>query len=87
MHTDEYEISLSRELHVCEKKIERISKTLAGIETKYGMKTEAFVVEVGRENTFVQKEDYQRWITEFEALKKWEALRDQYAALLRLMKI
>jgi hypothetical protein len=87
VHTDEYEISLSRELHVCEKKIEKIAKTLAGMETKYGMKTEVFAVEFSHGNISGQKDDYKGWLREYEALKKWEVLRDQYAELLRMMKI
>lgn len=87
MHTDEYEISLSRELHVCEKKIKKIREVLSGMETKYRMKTEAFAVELGGGNIAGQREDFAVWIREYEALKKWEILRDQYAELLRMMKI
>ncbi len=87
MHTDEYEISLSRELHVCEKKIKKITQVLTGMETKYKMKTEVFAAELRSGNIAGQKEDFAVWIKEYEALKKWEILRDQYAELLRMMKI
>lgn len=87
MHTDEYEISLLRELLVCEKEIKKITRGLAGMETKYGMKTRVFVAEFGCGNITEQKDDYKVWIKEYEALKKWEVLRDQYTALLRRMKI
>ena len=87
MHTDEYEISLSRELNVCEKKIKKIRQVLIGLEMKYKMKTEVFVTELSSGNIAGQKEDFDVWIREYEALKKWEALRDQYADLLKKMKI
>jgi hypothetical protein len=87
MHTDEYEISLSRELHVCENRIKKITKCLAKMEMKYKIKTEVFAVELSRGNITGQKDDYKVWMKEYEALKKWEVLRDQYAALLRRMKI
>ena len=87
MHTDEYEISLSRELNVCEKKIKKIRQVLIGLEMKYKMKTEVFVAELSSGNIAGQKEDFAVWIREYEALKKWEALRDQYADLLKKMKI
>ncbi len=87
MHTDEYEISLSRELHVCEKKIKEITQVLTGMETKYEMKTEVFVLELSGGDISGQKDDFAVWIREYEALKKWKILRDQYAELLRMMKI
>lgn len=87
MHTDEYEISLSRELNICEKKIEKLRKVLAGMEAKYKMKTEVLAAEVAGGNISGQKDDFAAWMTEYEALKRWEVLRDQYAEMLRRMKI
>lgn len=87
MHTDEYEISLLRELNVCEKKIKKIKKVLAGMETKYGMKTEVFTAGFNCEKITEEKADYKIWIKEYEDLRKWEVLRDQYASLLSMMKI
>lgn len=87
MHTDEYEISLSRELTICEKKIEAFRKVLAGMEAKYKMKTEVFAVEIAGGNISGQKDDFAAWMKEYEALKRWEVLRDQYAEMLGKMKI
>jgi hypothetical protein len=87
MHTDEYEISLRRELNACEKQLTRIRKRLSYFEKKYEMRTEVFVVEYGGGSLNGQKADLSAWIREYEALKKWETLRDQYAELLRKMKI
>ena len=42
MHTDEFEISLHRELKVCENTIQRIKKTLGLMEQKHHKTTEAF---------------------------------------------
>ncbi len=87
MHTDEYEISLLRELQVCEKKIKKITEVLTGIETKYKMKREGFAAKLESGNNAGEKEDFAFWLKEYEALKKWEILRDQYAELLNRMKI
>ena len=46
MHTDEYELSLSRELSVCRNTIKRIHKTLELLEQKHKRTTEAFMEEV-----------------------------------------
>ena len=39
MHTDEYEISLSRELAVCTSSVNRISRFLEGMSRKYNLDT------------------------------------------------
>ena len=43
MHTDEYEISLSREIDVCRGRVRAIKKTLYKMEQKYGITTEQFL--------------------------------------------
>jgi len=87
MHTDEYEISLARELQSCEKMIEKIRKTLVRLERKYKITTEDFVRRVEGGETTGYGSDLISWMEEYEALKKWEASRGQYAVLLRRMKI
>ncbi len=87
MHTDEYEISLRRELNACEKQLTKIRKALAHFEKKYEMRTEVLAVEYGGGSLKGQKDDLSAWMSEYEALKKWETLRDQYAELLRKMKV
>jgi len=87
MHTDEYEISLSRELNICEKKIKQFRKVLAGMEAKYKMKTEVFAGKVAGGDITEQKDDFVAWMKEYEALKGWEVLKDQYAEMFHKMKI
>lgn len=87
MHTDEYEISLSREVHICEKKIENIKKNLLHLEQKYNMETEVLADKISGGKISGQDADLIAWMKESEALKKWETLRDQYAELFQMMKI
>ncbi len=87
MHTDEYEISLRRELNACEKQLTKIKKRLAHFEKKYDMETGVFVAEFRCGGVEGQKDDLGVWMKEYEVLKKWETLRDQYAELLRKMKV
>ncbi len=87
MHTDEYEISLSRELNACEKQLTEIRRRLSHFEKKYDMKTEVFVEEFSRGNVAGQKDDLSAWMREYEELEKWETRRDQYSELLQKMKI
>ncbi|MGE5300921.1 MAG: hypothetical protein ACM3MB_08155 [Acidobacteriota bacterium] len=87
MHTDEYEISLARELNACEKKIAKIKKTLLHLEKKYNIKAEVLADKFPDGNISEQDAGLIACVKESEALKKWEALRDQYAELLRKMKV
>jgi hypothetical protein len=90
MHTDEYEISLSRELGVCRNTIKRIRKTLELLEQKHQRTSEAFMEEVraGKlKDDPDLKEDYDAWQSSYESLKKWEELEKQYMETFNLMKI
>jgi hypothetical protein len=90
MHTDEYEISLSRELGVCRNTIKRIKKTLELLEQKHHRTTEAFMDEV-KTGKFKDdsdlREDFDAWQSSYESLKKWEELEKQYREMFNAMKI
>ncbi len=90
MHTDEYEISLSRELSVCRSTIQRIRKTLELLEQKHQKTTQAFLEDLAGGRTAEHpdfKEDYDAWQSSHDSLKKWEALEKQYQEIYRAMKI
>jgi hypothetical protein len=90
VHTDEFEISLSRELNVCKNTIQRIQKSLGILERKHNKTTEVFIQEL-LNNTVTgnpeYKEDYDAWQSSYESLKKWEELERQYQEAFRMMKI
>ena len=89
MHTDEYEISLNRELAVCKNTIQRIKKSLGILERKHNKTTEAFIAEY-RSGKLTQhpefKDDYEAWQSSYDSLKRWEELEKQYKDAYRLMK-
>ncbi len=87
MHTDEYEISLLRELNICEKKVAKIKKILLHLEQKYNINTKVPPDKFPNCEISGQDEGLIAWMKEFEALKQWETLRDEYAAQLKKMKI
>ncbi len=90
MHTDEFEISLSRELKVCENTIRRIRKTLDMMERKHHKSTETFVEEYKSGKMVVDpnyKDDFTAWESSYEALKKWQDLERQYQEQYSIMKI
>jgi hypothetical protein len=89
VHTDEYEISLYRELAVCKNTIRRIKKSLGILERKYNKTTEAFVAEF-KSGKLTQhpefKDDYEAWQSSYGSLKTWEELEKQYKDAFRMMK-
>ncbi len=87
MHTDEYEISLHRELTVCKSTIKRIKEFFAIMERKHNKTTEQFVEEYDGGKLSGNEEDYTAWRANYDSLKSWEKLQQEYEELLRLMKI
>lgn len=90
MHTDEFEISLSRELSVCKNTIQRIKHTLSILERKHSKTTEMFIDDLRSDrmpDNPDYKDDYEAWRCSYESLKQWEELERQYQEALRLMKI
>jgi hypothetical protein len=89
VHTDEYEISLNRELTVCKNTIQRIKKSLGILERKHNKTTEAFIAEL-KSGKLTQhpefKDDYEAWQSSYDSLKRWEELEKQYQDAFRMMK-
>ncbi len=87
MHTDEYEISLSRELDICKKKIEEIEKFLAAMEKRYGIKTGSFVEGFVDGKIVGHRDDFTSWKNHSEELKKWRDRKKEYETIFHMMKI
>lgn len=85
MHTDEYAITFSREVNICNKKLKAIEKFLSKMESKYKMKTEVFIKEykkgAGRDN-----KDFDKWKENYEAMKFWKERKEQYDEIYRRMR-
>jgi len=90
MYTDEYEISLARELVVCKNTIRKIKKSLENLERKYNKSTKFFLNEF-QSGTLAghpdSDQDYKLWFAFHESLKKWEELEKQYLEVIRMTKI
>ncbi len=87
MHTDEYEISLSRELKVCLNTISKIKRLLASMEKKYAMETKDFVVRYFESGAAQDNKDFKVWLGGYQELKRWEERKTEYEKLFRSMKI
>jgi hypothetical protein len=91
MHTDEFEISLSRELSVCKNTISRIKKTLGILERKHNKATDVFIAELSNGTLSLDhtdyKGDFEAWKNSYDSLMQWQALEQEYHAAFRMMKI
>ncbi len=85
MHTDEYEISLFRELGVCEGYVKQYRKVLDGLEACHGMTTELFI-ERSQGGSLAAFADFTAWQQAFDAWQRWSAARDEYGHLLGAMQ-
>jgi hypothetical protein len=85
MHTDEYEISLSREITVCNKFIAKIGGELARLEQKHGMTTADFVRRE-QEADGPKPADRTRWLQKYEALRSWQQRLREYEEALAALK-
>jgi len=86
MHTDEYEISLYRELGVCRKAIQELEKNLGRFENKYNLVTADFV-ERYTNGELESNGDFALWNENHESLRRWTERGRQYETVLRLMRI
>ena len=86
MHTDEYEIALSREVDVCKGQIRKYERLLAALEARHGMTTAAFLGRM-HQGEVPANLDHKDWHDSIEALRRWSEKRVEYERLLGVMKI
>ncbi len=79
MHTDEYQISLNREIGVCRSKISSAQKELARLEKAYGLTTEQALD--GKSGTSIPEKERVRWQEEAAVLAVWSNRLREYEEL------
>lgn len=87
MHTDEYEIALSREVGVCKSHVRNYQRVLDKMETRYGMTSAAFRERYGSAPSSKDNPEFRTWFKACEAINTWEARLREYENAYRLMKI
>lgn len=70
MQTDEYEISISREIKICKGFIDKLSAKIIGFEEKHGIKTSNELFQMP--SPHVPSNELQKWQQTYEALKDWQ---------------
>jgi hypothetical protein len=86
MHTDEYEISIGREISLCRRISERLRNAIMDKEKKYGMTTEAFLQLQEQSQSAVQNRDFQSWRKDHLELKSWQQRLSEYEKALQMIK-
>ncbi len=87
MHTDEYEISLSRELNVCNNYIDSLKQKLLRLEDIYNVKSGEFVKGYRKGLFSAYNRDFPEWVEASQELKRWEERRKEFEKMYRLMRI
>ncbi len=86
MHTDEYEISVGREIVLCRNVVDKLIKSLREKEKRYGMSTEEFL-SAFREGRFQESNrDFVSWAEDSRELENWTQKLREYEEAFRTLK-
>ena len=85
MHTDEYEISLGREITLCRNRVRQLKKSLERRENQGGMTTAAFLQAL-EEGGLAAQPSLQNWSREYQELQYWQKMLSEYEAALESLK-
>lgn len=87
MHTDEYEISITRERNHCLAVVKKIQASLARRERQHGVDYQQAVLAVGEKRLQLSARELARWKDDVEALPQWEQRLEEYREALAMMRI
>ncbi len=85
MHTDEYEISIGREIANCRRRVSQLKDSLERREKQYGMTTTAFLQAL-EEGCLPEQYPEQRWNQEYQELQYWQKILTEYEEALESLK-
>ncbi len=86
MHTDEYEISLAREIKVCERVVNETRRNLARRKARFGTDYPR-AMQAAEGSPDIDPVELAAWRDDFEALPQWEQRLEQYREALAVMRI
>jgi hypothetical protein len=85
MHTDEYEISIGREIAFCRKMVRRLKESLERREKQCGMTTEA-ILQTLDEGCLSEPHPLQSWSQEYQELRYWQKMLTEYEEAMESLK-
>lgn len=86
MHTDEYEISVGREINHCRKRVAKLTRRLQQREKKFGMSTEEFLLAYAEGQLANDKRDFEEWKEDVNELESWSRHLDEYEKAYQMLK-
>lgn len=86
METDEYQISLSREIANCRAYIRKISRVINALEKKYQMNTDSFLMNPQRGSATDQSPDFKKWDESHNSLETWKQRLKEYEEIYHNMR-
>ena len=85
MHTDEYEISIGREIAFCRKMIRQLKDSLERREKQCGMTTEEFLHAL-KNGSLSEQNPVKNWNQEYQELQYWKKSLTEYEEALERLK-
>lgn len=85
LQTDEYRISISREIAVCRNMIDRQRRHQARFEKQYGISTEEMMKKEDL-NIEIKTRDMDEWRNEYEGLLAWQRRLQEYEEAYEALK-
>lgn len=87
MHTDEYEISLAREINVCKRVVNETRTKLGERQQRFGMDFPQASIAVAEGRLIVSSRELAEWQEDCEALPLWEQRLEEYREALAVMRV
>ena len=87
MHTDEYEISISREINHCQQVVKKTRTKLEERKQQFKMEYPEAVIAATDGRLPIQEKELAAWHDDFEALPQWEQRLEEYREALAVMRI
>jgi hypothetical protein len=85
MHTDEYEISLGREITLCRNRVRKLKKSLEKLEKQSGLTTAAFLQAL-EGGSLAGQPTLKSWHRDYRELQYWQKMLSDYEAARESLK-
>ena len=87
MHTDEYEISLAREVNHCQQVVKKIELAMEKRHKRCGMDFAGAAQAVAEGRLTMKSKEMMEWQEDVEALPIWEQRLKEYREALTMMRV
>jgi hypothetical protein len=87
MHTDEYEISIAREVNHCERVVKKTREKLAERQQRFGLDYPEAASAAAEGRLSIKQKELADWQEDFAALPVWAQRLEEYREALAAMRI